>query len=80
MLLILWLVERDDVFGRHSLREAWERSLMYAVESAAVCQELQRQAEGSRMRVLVTIFHAREFDSDNAVAGLKPVLDALKGA
>ena len=60
------------------LREAWERSLLYACGSAAACQELRRQADESRMRVLVTIFHAREFDSDNAVAGLKPVLDALK--
>jgi Holliday junction resolvase RusA-like endonuclease len=45
-----------------------------------VHQALVRQANEGRMRVSITISHARLYDADNAVGAIKPVLDALRKA
>jgi Holliday junction resolvase RusA-like endonuclease len=59
------------------LREAWERSLLYGVESAAAHQELVKQGQ-ERVRVEFTIAHPKPYDPDNAIGCLKPVLDAMR--
>ena len=65
-------------FKYKKLREAWEHSLAYAVPSAAEQFALRKQAEKGRVRLKVTVFNSREYDPDNLVGCLKPVLDALK--
>lgn len=65
-------------FAYKKLREAWERSLAYAVPSAGEVFALRRLAAAGRVRVKVTVFHPGTYDPDNIVGCLKPVLDALK--
>ena len=40
--------------------------------------EMQRQADCHKMRVQVSVYHARKYDLDNLWGSQKPVLDALK--
>ena len=67
-----------NIYAYKRLREAWERSMAYALPSAAEQQELRAIAAGGKMRVKVTVFNSREYDPDNLTGCLKPVLDALK--
>jgi hypothetical protein len=67
-----------NCFVYKKLRTDWEHSLKYAVGSANVVKWLNVQAKHNRMRVKVTIFHGNQYDPDNLVACLKPVLDSLR--
>ena len=59
------------------LRMAWENDLAHSVSGSWRKLELQRQARTGRMFVEVTLHHSREYDADNLVGSLKPVVDAL---
>lgn len=60
------------------LRKNWEEALFYGVGSGRQRAILIEQAQNRRMRARITIYHRREFDPDNLVGCLKPVLDALR--
>jgi hypothetical protein len=65
-------------FAYKRLREAWEQSLAYGVESAEVHQALVQRAKNRRVRVAIAIYHRRAYDQDNLYGCLKPVLDAMR--
>lgn len=60
------------------LRKLWEQELFYGASSARHRNEQIFFADhGVKMRVRITVFHAREFDADNLAGAQKPILDAL---
>ena len=55
------------------LRDCWQRTIWAFLEPGkrrTACLE-------AKMRVTVTIEHARLYDADNAISGCKPLLDSL---
>lgn len=67
------------VFAYRDLRLLWEHDLGYATGDAFANQQLRMQAQQCpKLKVSITVFRAKELDRDNAMAGIKPVLDALK--
>jgi len=61
------------------LRQQWEHDLFYGMSCARHRQELVDQAKSfQQMRVHVTVYHSRLYDSDNLAGSQKPILDALK--
>jgi hypothetical protein len=61
-------------FAYRDLRAAWERTIRAFLEPGSG----SRMNAGRRMRVTVIIEHKRLYDADNAISGLKPLLDSLK--
>ena len=61
------------------LRKLWEGAMFFSTASAQETREtIQAAQRHAKMRVTVTIYHSRQYDTDNLTGCLKPVLDALK--
>lgn len=66
-------------YAYKKLRELWEHNLFYSGSCARHRNELIEFAKKPTViSVQVTIHHSREFDADNLVGALKPILDALR--
>lgn len=65
-------------FAYKQLRQQFEHDLAYGISGGAQQKNLLiKESANRRMTVEVTLYHARFYDTDNAVGALKPVLDAL---
>jgi Holliday junction resolvase RusA-like endonuclease len=64
-------------FAYKKLRERLVHDLAYALPGAREKNLLISENKGKKVRVEVVLYHAARFDPDNAVAALKPLLDAM---
>lgn len=62
-------------YGRY--RDGWKRTLWGLITGSDRAWLMANAAIGTRMRLEASLRHQRCFDSDNAVAAMKPVLDSL---
>jgi hypothetical protein len=62
-------------YGRY--RDGWKRMLWGLIQGRDRAWLMSMAQIGKKMRLDASLLHQRSFDSDNAAASLKPVLDSL---
>jgi hypothetical protein len=55
------------------LRKSWAWNIWALLHP----QDRRRDTPDCKLRVTITIYHKRFYDDDNAISGLKPILDSL---